>query len=124
MPYRSVLYGTALTDKGINKMNRKIYNAVTNRLRYKRRRQRFFELYVKHKGCRDCNIKYKNYLVYEFDHINGIKRSDRKIKDITTAFKGSLKKLFKELRTGEYVCANCHKIRTYSNKQHKKLKYI
>tara|TARA_R110000803_G_scaffold153567_1_gene218451 strand:+ start:167 stop:496 length:330 start_codon:yes stop_codon:yes gene_type:complete len=103
--------------------NNPAYDVLYNRKRYETRRKRFFELYVFKKGCPDCGVKYKNRFVYEFDHTNGIKKADRKLKDIRKAYNYSLKKLFKEFRTGEYICANCHKIRTYTRKQHPKRIY-
>tara|TARA_R110000744_G_scaffold351919_1_gene457793 strand:+ start:317 stop:751 length:435 start_codon:yes stop_codon:yes gene_type:complete len=97
--------------------------ALWGRDRIAKRKQRFFNLYILKKGCPDCGVKHSNMAVYEFDHTDGSKGSSRLMPNIRHAYKSSLKRLFKELRTGEYICANCHNIRTHKRGQHSDRKY-
>ena len=97
--------------------------ALNGRLRAARRKDRLHQLYTIKKGCPDCGIKGPKE-IYQFDHTDGSIGSKRLVKHIHLAFKRSLKKLFNELRNGEYICCNCHQLRTHKRKQFSKIKYI
>jgi hypothetical protein len=97
--------------------------ALWARDRINKRKQRFFNLYIVKKGCPDCGVKHNNMAVYEFDHTDGTTQSTRQVPMIRSAFKGTLKRLFRELRNGEYICANCHNIRTDKRGQNSTRKY-
>ena len=59
--------------------------------------------------CADCRIE--NILVLEFDHVRGKKRGN-----VTTMlnYGCSWETILEEIEKCEIVCANCHRIRTYS----------
>lgn len=99
------------------------YKTISARERCERRKLRFFNLYTKHKGCVDCKTKFDTPLVYEFDHTDGTTTVSREIGSIHYAYKRSLKVLFKEIRKGQYICSNCHKLRTHKRKQFSIRKY-
>lgn len=60
--------------------------------------------------CSDCHIYYP-YYVMDFDHVRGRKRWD--VSEMTSKGK-SLGAIEKEIRKCDLVCANCHRIRTYT----------
>ena len=60
--------------------------------------------------CKDCKIQYHPW-VMEFDHIADDKTCN--ISDMVHK-QGTLKRLKKEVDKCELVCANCHRMRTYS----------
>lgn len=60
--------------------------------------------------CADCNSKY-HWFQMDFDHVRGEK--DRAISEMVKN-KVSLKKIILEIEKCELVCANCHRLRTYS----------
>jgi hypothetical protein len=59
--------------------------------------------------CTDCRIKYHPHAM-EFDHVRGEKKFD-----ISKCH--SRKDLDEELAKCELVCANCHRIRTFSRRK-------
>ena len=61
--------------------------------------------------CADCGKRYP-YYVMDFDH----KKFSDKIADVSRMFtrNWSLDKIKAEVKKCEVVCANCHRIRTYS----------
>ena len=93
------------------------------RNRCNHRKNRLHQLYTIKKGCPDCGIKGPRE-IYQFDHTDGSKGKTRFIPYIHDTFKRSLITLFKELRKGQFVCCNCHQLRTLKRKQYKKIKYI
>lgn len=64
---------------------------------------------AKDKPCADCQEKFP-YYVMDFDHVRG-----KKIAAISRLInKGSLSALLAEMEKCDVVCANCHRIRTWS----------
>jgi len=59
--------------------------------------------------CVDCGNK--DVRVLEFDHVRGIK-----YKQVTNLLQGSWNKIFEEIEKCEVRCANCHKIKTDSER--------
>jgi len=77
----------------------------------KRRRERKQFLYKrKSVPCQDCGVRYPPY-VMDFDHVRGDKVMD--ISDMISAAV-SWDVLIAEVAKCEVVCANCHRIRTYT----------
>lgn len=70
---------------------------------------------LKSKPCTDCNISYPPY-VMDFDHRPGV----QKIESIAECVKRCwpLSRLLKEIAKCDLVCANCHRERTFTRKQH------
>lgn len=67
---------------------------------------------AKNVPCADCGIKYPSY-VMDFDH----RDPSTKIACVSKlANSNSAKKLMLEIAKCDVVCANCHRIRTYSSK--------
>tara|TARA_R110000822_G_scaffold2436_1_gene11643 strand:+ start:245 stop:676 length:432 start_codon:yes stop_codon:yes gene_type:complete len=82
-----------------------------------RRQNRLYELLILKNGCKDCGIKGPKE-IYEFDHT--CKSIDRISKENFKAYLNkSLKNVFKYLKQGEFVCANCHNIRSHKRGQFK-----
>ena len=64
----------------------------------------------KDRPCADCGGRF-HYAVMEFDHVRGAKLGNV----ATMAHKGvSLERLKTEIEKCELVCANCHRLRTWS----------
>ncbi len=61
--------------------------------------------------CTDCGNKYPFY-VMDFDHIS----NDKEFTIGRSSKRTSLDRLKKEIAKCEIVCANCHRIRTYTRK--------
>lgn len=87
----------------------------------KRRRKayllkRAYIVKCKNISCADCKKKYPFY-VMDFDHRN----DNNKIRDVSYMFtrNWSLDKIKLEISKCDVVCANCHRIRTYSKLNHK-----
>lgn len=67
--------------------------------------------------CTDCGNTYPPY-VMDFDHING----DKEINVAEAANRRwSKERILQEIEKCELVCANCHRIRTYTRMGHKHL---
>lgn len=63
----------------------------------------------KDKPCADCGIKYP-YYVMDFDHTR-----DKKFNlSVAARHQRSLKSVMEEIEKCEVVCANCHRIRTFT----------
>jgi 5-methylcytosine-specific restriction endonuclease McrA len=76
-------------------------------------RQKVLRRYKLLKGCAHCGYK-KHFSALDFDHINRttkIKKISRIVRDT-----GSFKKIKNEVRKCEVLCSNCHRIKTYENK--------
>lgn len=69
-------------------------------------------VYKEQTPCTDCNQIYPHY-VMDFDH------RDPETKDFVLAhaqFKGSWRKIEKEMEKCDLVCANCHRERTHQRR--------
>lgn len=93
---------------------RKYYHANKGqgKLHFERvRKERLDKLadYLSDKGCYDCGSK--DIRVLEFDHVRGIKKLN-----VSEMLRNhwSWDKIQKEIDKCEIVCANCHRIRTYT----------
>ncbi len=76
-------------------------------------------MYLTENPCKDCNES--NILVLEPDHVRGEKKLD--ISDMLK--RGYIwKDILVELEKCEIVCANCHRIRTYSRKSNFRNKFL
>ena len=62
----------------------------------------------KDKPCADCGIRYPSY-VMDFDHTLG-----NKLHNISRMRNHSIENLLIEIAKCDVVCANCHRIRTFS----------
>lgn len=82
--------------------------------RNKQRVAEFIEIYKKGRSCVDCGISgEKHPYVLDFDHLegNGTKKFNIGSWSHTVL---SIKAIEEEIRKCELVCANCHRIRTFS----------
>jgi hypothetical protein len=71
---------------------------------------------LKRRPCTDCGKKYP-YYVMEFDHVMGTK-----LFSLHEGWnKHSLPVIREEIRKCELVCCNCHRIRTFTRKEAKKI---
>lgn len=69
-----------------------------------------FNEYKEQQGCIDCGESYP-YWMLEFDHLPGHKKVGNPYQ---LAREFSLAKGWEEIAKCDVVCANCHKIRTYT----------
>ena len=76
-------------------------------------RQSILRKYKLLKGCASCGCK-KHFNVLDFAHIN----KATKINSISVMVKGSIsfKRIKDEVRKCKILCANCHRLETYENK--------
>jgi hypothetical protein len=83
-----------------------------NQARVRDRRSRFAKYTQEVKqssGCVDCKERYP-YWMLEFDHARGTKVADiSKMKSTH-----SMEQIIEEIKKCDVVCANCHRIRTWS----------
>ena len=82
------------------------------------RRQKVRDLITaeKAKPCADCGHQYPHY-VMDFDHVRG-----EKIAAVGTMLRNpSVRKVLDEISKCDVVCANCHRIRTYTRGSRKLL---
>lgn len=98
-------------------------NRAYNKRHYKKNRRQYLERnlktkkrirdYVrkaKDKECADCGEKY-HYCQMDFDHLD----SNTKIENLSSLHKfGSIEKVKQEIEKCDLVCANCHRLRTFS----------
>jgi len=91
-----------------NKEKHKIITGKRRRRFISEHKQRLREILESSK-CVDCGID--NILVLEFDHVRGEKNGN-----VTTMINAgcSWQTALEEIDKCEIVCANCHRIRTYS----------
>lgn len=108
MPYKDPERSRAAIRKHyVN--NKAYYLAKANKRRQELREQ--IQQLKASKPCMDCGIFYP-YYVMDFDHIE---QASTKVDIISWLVKSnSTKKLREEIKKCEVVCANCHRIRTYS----------
>lgn len=98
------------------------YNKKKNRVRYTNleidRRTRYKEEAIRLKGncCQDCKKSFPTP-VYDFHHLN----PNEKEHSIAKLFMGSWEKLLVELDKCVLLCANCHRIRHFVNKEFKEI---
>ena len=64
---------------------------------------------LKEQPCADCGITYP-YYVMDFDHVDG----DKEMTVSSIVNRGGTARLLAEVAKCEVVCANCHRIRTWS----------
>lgn len=82
--------------------------AKNNKKTIKNNRRKLLDI-LQDSKCTDCGNK--NVLVLEFDHVRGTKKGH--ISDfVRLAY--SWNTILKEMAKCEIVCANCHRIRTYT----------
>lgn len=62
----------------------------------------------KNKPCADCGVSYPAH-VMDFDHVNG-----QKLSAVSRMRSYSWKRIEEEIAKCDVVCANCHRVRTYS----------
>lgn len=65
---------------------------------------------LKRKPCMDCGIEYPPY-VMDFDHVRGVKEFP-----ISEGVMKSSIRILLEVAKCDVVCANCHRIRTFTRK--------
>ena len=71
-----------------------------------------FVISFKQKPCMDCGVQYPHY-VMDFDHRDK-KTKLTSINRMINFHSYSKEKILKEMKKCDLVCANCHRIRTYS----------
>ena len=83
-------------------------------IRDRRRRLRDMVFRAKQKPCADCKQEYPHY-VMDFDHLDG----DEKVASpLTLVMLGASEaRIMAEMAKCEVVCANCHRVRTWSRRQ-------
>ena len=77
--------------------------------RAKRRREYLNQ--AKSVPCMDCGVQYPPY-VMDFDHIAG-----EKAFGLSQSLNRSFEKVLAEMEKCEVVCANCHRMRTFNEKE-------
>ncbi len=81
----------------------------------------FIDEYKRKCACADCGFKGKDFpYVLDFDHRNTNSAKKFNIGSWSRAVL-SIKAIEKEIEKCDVVCANCHRIRTFSSKQTKKV---
>lgn len=63
-------------------------------------------------GCADCGYD-GHPAALDFDHLAGYEKS----KEVASMYLAAITRLFTEIMKCEVVCANCHRIRTFSRKR-------
>ena len=93
--------------------NREVQKArvVERNRRYRKELREFLKLLKDQQPCLDCGVAYPWY-VMDFDHV-----TDDKLYDVSIMIGNlnSKKKILQEIAKCELVCANCHRIRTFSH---------
>lgn len=80
-----------------------------------RKRKRWIDVIKQGYGCQHCG--YREYsCALDFDHIN---RADKEFLIPRFLGRTTLKRLFKEIRKCQILCANCHRV--HSQKQREQL---
>jgi hypothetical protein len=64
-----------------------------------------------HRGCESCGYK-DHEVALEFDHLN---RGDKKFTVSARNITRSLSSIMSEVRKCRVLCANCHRVHTYTN---------
>lgn len=89
-------------------LQKDLYNIKEQR----RNKTDFIRSYKEGKPCKDCGIVYPHY-VMDFDHLPQFKKE---IKIASFGKTYSIERLLKEFEKCEIVCANCHRVRTWTRK--------
>tara|TARA_B110000858_G_scaffold140488_1_gene159507 strand:+ start:216 stop:599 length:384 start_codon:yes stop_codon:yes gene_type:complete len=76
-------------------------------------RQKVLRRYKLLKGCAYCGYK-KHFNALDFDHINRVAKIKSVSRLVTDTV--SFKRIKDEARKCEVLCSNCHRIKTYKNK--------
>ena len=85
---------------------------VINRTRHRRSIIRtYINEYKQERGCLDCKEMYP-YWMLDFDHLSDKKFNISSYRQMTN----SLEVIKEEIAKCEVVCANCHRIRTFTRK--------
>ena len=84
--------------------------------RYGKERKERIRAYIqslKTAPCTDCGVVYP-YYVMDFDHVRGEKKFG-----IATVggMSRSMQQIIEEITKCDLVCANCHRVRTHSNRE-------
>ncbi len=89
---------------------RQLKLALTRRHKYREDCKEFLRK-LKNRPCQDCGKRYPT-CVMDFDHRAG----EIKLREVATmvARGWSLKKIIKEIKKCDIVCANCHRLRTHA----------
>jgi len=74
-------------------------------------RQDYLDAIKLQAGCTDCGLKLPHPEIYDFDHLPGC---DKVMSVSAFLTKGTFDDLVAEVAKCEVVCANCHRIRTFS----------
>lgn len=90
--------------------DRQLKLAILRRNKTKDQMRKFL-IIIKDEPCADCKQKYPSY-VMDFDHRHGKKKEHNIARMIIGGW--SKTKIEKEIKKCDIVCANCHRIRTYS----------
>lgn len=69
---------------------------------------------IKDRPCADCRQKF-HHVSMDFDHVRG-----NKVKNVAAMRLLSRERVIEEITKCDVVCANCHRIRTFTNLQKKK----
>jgi hypothetical protein len=100
-----------LCKKDLNKQYYAETRASRKELRRRARKERYdYIAKIKSVPCADCKIQYIPY-VMDFDHVQG-----DKVGNISQMCNDAVKweKLLEEIAKCDIVCANCHRIRTFT----------
>ncbi len=79
-----------------------------NKIRIKKIRRRWLNIYKKSKGCSLCGYK-EHPAALQFDHLD----PSTKVRDVSNMVTLKLKRLMDEVRKCRVLCANCHMIHTF-----------
>ncbi len=99
--------------KGYYLANNEKQKIQINEARNRRRDENKLKLYaIKSNPCLDCNQSYPHF-VMDFDHVSG-----EKILAISEMMQRAMpwNKIQEEIDKCELVCANCHRIRTFTRR--------
>jgi len=83
-----------------------------NKVRIKKIRRRWLNIYKKAKGCSLCGYN-EHPAALQFDHLD----PSLKVKDVSNMVTLKLKRLMDEVRKCRVLCANCHMIHTFGEKK-------
>jgi hypothetical protein len=78
---------------------------------YKFKLRKFLNEYKAGKACADCKGHFPTYCMY-FDHLDPATKVDK----VSRVGSFSMRRLLEELPKCELVCANCHRIRTFTRR--------
>ncbi len=81
------------------------------RIEYRKTRKKFI-INLKDKPCVDCGCKYPHY-VMDFDHRSGVPKIDN-ISHLVNQNFLTYEQILEEVKKCDLVCANCHRVRTFT----------